>query len=332
MSTIALDIALAFAFLFTLPALIPAAKSSGPEGPVGAFIIPIPSGILLAIILSALIARGRFDWVPGGRVLCYLLLPGMLVGMAAAMLATFVRQQTILSFLAGISPMPIIAATLWSIHGFESVIPPIAGRLAAVIIFGGFAAGGWGLMLYGLFVWFKNTMDAAAADAAREQADYEARKAAAIAEFRALPADAPLDSLLSYVFAADEDVERECRERVAARSNLDEELIERLKTASNDITIAYIANAAKTVSPRLASAYAGVMERTLEGWRSTIENDPYVGKSEIDLRRLIDGADRIQSAGGDLRPQLRAWEESVSKSKVLGGLAMQIRAAIERTP
>jgi hypothetical protein len=226
--------------------------------------------------------------------------------------------------------LPILAATLWAVHAFDLWIPPTSARIGASVIFGGFAISGWGLMLYWLARWFKNSMETAAADAARAQADWEARKAARIAEFRTLPADATFDRLLSFAFAEDDDVQRECRERIAVRPDLDDELIERLKTASIDITISYIAYAAPSVSPRLAPAYAGVMERVLEGWRSTIENDPYVGKSEPELRTLMEGAERIQSAGGDLRPQLRAWHESVSKSNALSGLAIQIRAVLGR--
>src|SRR5207247_840092 len=64
-------------------------QPSGPEGPVGAWLVPVPFLMLLTVVMIVCIAIGRFAWLPGGKPAAAFLLIGMLVALGAALIQAF---------------------------------------------------------------------------------------------------------------------------------------------------------------------------------------------------------------------------------------------------
>ncbi len=306
------------------------AAPSGPEGPVGAWLIAVPPVIFTTILLFVTIARGRFDWVPGGRFVCCVLVAGVLVTLVTVMFVDFDRNKTFWHELAGLVPFLLLAACLWAVHGFENVIPRTAGRAGAGAILGLAAAFGWGLMLFGFVQYVKKETQLAEEKAVKEKAFQEERAAQDLAKFRALPDDTPLPDLLEFIYSWSDAVQNESRAKVAARPRLEDELIEGLTAPWSDSAVLYIGNVAPKASARMAPGMAIVLEQQLEVWRSTFEYDPYAGKWEPNVSRYIEAADKVQIAGGDLKPQVQAWYDLVRKAKGMEGLSMRIKMILDR--
>jgi hypothetical protein len=330
MTNLALDALMLLVLACFVLSRVAGASSSGPEGPVGAWLVAAPPVILLIIILVALIARGRFDWVPGGRALYYPLVLGVLVTIVMIMFSDFERNKTVWQELAGLFPILLLAACLWAVHGFEDTIPRTAGRAGAATILGLAAAFGWGVMLFGFVQYVRNQAQIAEAQAIKEKAFQEERAAQDLAKFRALPDDTPLPDLLEFIYSWSDAVQKEARAKVAARPHLEDELVEGLTAPWSDDAVLYIGNVAPKASVRMKPGMAQVLEKQLEIWRSTFEYDAYAGKWEPNVSRYIEAADKVQIAGGDLKPQLKPWYEVVRKAKGMEGLAMRIKMILDR--
>lgn len=330
MTNLALDALIALTLAVFVLSRVAGSGPSGPEGPVGGWLIAVPPFILLSIILFVLVGRGRFDWVPGGRALCYPLVIGVLVTIVTIMFLDFDRNKTFWHELAGLFPFLLLGACLWAVHGFEDVIPRTAGRAGAGAILGLAAAFGWGLMLFGFVQYVRREARIAEERAASIQAEENERSAQDLASFRALPSDAALPALLEYTYSASATIQKEARDRMAARPRLEDELIEGLTANWADSAVSYIANVLPKASPRMAPGMAQVLEKQLEQWRSTFENDPYANTWVPNVSSYIEAADKVQMAGGDLKPQVQAWYDLVRKGKGLEGFAMRIKMILGR--
>jgi hypothetical protein len=220
---------------------------------------------------------------------------------------------------------------VWAVHGFEDVIPRTTGRAGAGAILGLSAAFGWGLMAFGFAMHVKGKIAAAEAAAAKEQAWQEERAAQDLAKFRALPADAPLPELLEFIHSWNAAIQKEARERIAARPNLEDELIAGLSSDWSEAAVGYIAFIDDKPSARYAPALALVLDHQVEVWRSTFEYDEYASKWEPNISRFVEAATKVQAAGGNLKPQIQAWYDLIRKAKGMEGMAMYLRAALERS-
>jgi len=301
---------------------------SGPEGPVGAWLVPVPFLLLLTIVMGACIAGGRFAWLPGGRFAAVLLLAGFLVALGAALIAAFDSPHSALDVLLRLVPFAALGGCLWLVGNAPW------GRILGPAILCATSLGGWALMGYGAVSNMRDSMAAAQRDYERDRADAEARDAQSLKEFRALPADAPLIEVIHFTFVGNETVQREVRERIANWPGRDEELA---KILSHDATyfpeltwtISYIAHVHPAPPASLAPAYARALDRGYRYWESTMKYDEYAAKSEPEVSTLILGAERIQQAGGDLRPQLSRWYELLHNARGMGGLAHQVQMLLK---
>jgi len=152
------------------------------------------------------------------------------------------------------------------------------------------------------------------------------RESEEVSEYRALPVDAPLSSLLRYAWSRNGEVRKECRQRVASWPGLDEALIVLLGENSED-AVSYVALVQEAPGASLAPAWGVMLDRQLKRWDVRIQ-DGYAGKWEPNLRPYFDGARKIQRSGGDLRPSLRAWYEQLSRGKGLDGLAAEVKGLL----
>ncbi len=304
---------------------------SGPEGPVGAWIIPVPFLLILLVVMISSILRGRFDWIPGGKVVAFALLIGFMVGVGTPLFDSFNRRDSAWDYLIATIPFVTLVGCFWAVSGLEPIVPARAGKILASAILGLTSTGGWGLIGYAFVSHMNSQMQAADQQMTKDRAEDEARTAREVAEFRALPADAPLIELFSFEFASNEAVQREARQRIAARPDLDGEIIAILSDEKHGVTdllrtVSYIANIHPAPSARLAPAYAKVLERAYKYWESTMKYDEYASKAEPEVRLFLRAAERVQKAGGDLRPQLRAWRDLVKSARGLGGLAAYLKS------
>ena len=302
---------------------------SGPEGAVGAWIIPVPFLLLLAAVMTASILKGRFDLVPGGKLTAALALVGFLIAASAALMAAFGRRHSPADFLFAALPFVILAPCFQVVNAAAFS----RWRVPALAVLGLASLCGWGLAARAFVVREIHEMESADAQASKDRAQHDARAVQVLAEYRMLPPDAPLKTIIEFEFAADQTVQNEARARIAAWPNLDDEIARILVDERNSVTslqwtISYIAELHASPSARLAPAYARLLDRAYHYWESTMRNDEYAAKYEFELRSLFTAAGRIQKAGGDLRPQLEAWRDLLKQARGLGGVASYVRAIL----
>ncbi len=295
----------------------------GPEGPVGAWLIPVPFLFLLLAILIAAILTGRFDWIPGGKAVAFLMLIGYMAAVGTAIFHAFERPESAMDHAIAAVPFVAVAGVFFVFNRFDA---PMAARAVNAVILGLASVGGWGLMGYALVSHTRAEMEAAERQYAIDRVENEARMAKELADFNALPADTPLRELFQYEFTLNQPVQKRARERIAAFPNLDDEISRILTNDELGVyelqwTIGYIAQIHPAPPARLAPAYAHAMDQAYKYWETTMRYDEHAGKSEPEIRAYLEGAEKIQRAGGDLRPQLKAWAELLGSARGLGSLA-----------
>ncbi|TDU31784.1 hypothetical protein DFR24_1166 [Panacagrimonas perspica] len=291
----------------------------GPEGPVGVWLVFVPSLALALLFLAIGSLSGHFAWILDNRFVWLMLSVGILVCLGMALFSLLDRGA---SRALGIAMSGVVgAACLLSLH-------PDGGatrRIAALVLFGLPALAGLALLL-------KALVDTALRRKRRFEADErafeEARKQRAqwdIDNFATLPVDAPFFAVSQYLWSPTESVQAEARARLAARPDLEAQMIECLGVDGADAAVAgYIAYVEPRPSPTLAPAYAAFLDRQLASWKSTrlIGSNP--AQWEPNLSSWFDAAERLQAAGGDLRPSLTAWREALAVIPGFEGLTQRI--------
>ena len=320
-----LDLLVGLAFLATLLATMVARGLSGPEGPVGAWLLGILPCFFTGVLLVLLVRRGLLSFVPGGRALQTVLAAGILVSLGASFFASLGGKGSLLSHLASAVPYLALVGCLAAIHGPQLREPRLGAAVAALLL-GGTSLAGWAVAGTGLVLQARSSLEASASKVREEDRRERERESEEVSAYRALPADAPLSSLLRYAWSRNGDVQKECRQRVASWPGLDETLIELLGKESEDV-VAYVALVQEAPSARLAPAWGAMLDRQLKRWDVRIQ-DENAGTWELNLRPYFDGARKIQRSGGDLRPSLRAWYELLSRGKGLEGLAAEVKALL----
>src|SRR5262249_31206151 len=147
-----------------------------------------------------------------------------------------------------------------------------------------------------------------------------------VAEYRALPGDASLATLLRFTWCRNAEIKREVQDRVRRWPALDDALIE-LLDSGNEPVINYVALFYDAPPAKLAPAWGAMLQRQRENW-NVLQFDEYAGKWEPNLSVYFEGAKKIQQSGGDLKPQLRSWYELLNKSKGLGNLAAFVKTLL----
>jgi hypothetical protein len=321
--TLASDILLALALLTTLLATWAASKPSGPEGPVGAWLLFLPPLGLAAVALFLMMFRNRLDWIPGGALVRFLAILGVLTTFAMAMIVSMDKQNTLLSIAGKVAPFLILIGCALAVHARQFALPWVAGILFAVA-----AVSGWSLWGFGLVSKIRSDMrqaEEAAAEEAKRESEYEAQE---VAEFRALPADAALSAVMRYTWSRNATVSNEARARVNAWPGLEDAMIE-LLNQDNDTVVTYVSHVMQKPPARLAPAWGAMMERQLKNW-DVLQHDEYAGKWEPNLSAYFEGARKIQESGGDLKPQLTAWHTFLRKCKGLDNLAAYVGTLIRK--
>ena len=323
MITIASDILLALAFLTTLLATWVVSKPSGPEGPVGAWLVFLPPLGLAAAALFLMTVRNHLDWIPGGALVRFLAILGVLTAFVMAMIASLDSRNALWSTAGKFAPALILIGCALAVHARQFAVPWVAGILFALA-----AVSGWGLWGFGLVAKIRSDMEQAEAAAkaeAQRESEYEAQE---VTEFRALPGDADLSTVMRYTWSRNATVSEEARARVNVWPGLDDAMIELLNKDSENV-VTYVSHVMAKPPAKLAPAWGAMMERQLKYW-DVLQHDEYAGKWEPNLSGYFEGARKIQESGGDLKPQLTAWHAFLHKCKGLDNLATYVGSLIRK--
>ena len=323
MTTLASDVLLALAFVTMLLATRVASMPSGPEGPVGAWLLFVPPFGFAAVALFLMVFRNHLDWIPGGALVRLLAILGVLTAFVIAMFASLGKQNTLSSTAGKIAPVLILVGCALALHARQFALPWAAGMLFALA-----AVSGWSLWGFGLVTKIRSDMEQAEASAkaeAQRESEYEAQE---VAEFRALPADAELSTVMRYTWSRNATVSSEARARVNSWPELENAMIELLNKDSDNV-VTYVSHVMERPPARLAPVWGAMMERQLKHW-DVLQHDQYAGKWEPNLSGYFEGARKIQESGGDLKLQLTAWHAFLRKCKGLDNLAAYVGTLIRK--
>ncbi|MCC6738412.1 MAG: hypothetical protein IT452_05155 [Planctomycetia bacterium] len=313
--------------LFTLP-LILSTKGPGPEGPVGFHMLTGPLALLQIAGIVILVHHGFWDLFPYARAVWDVSMVGYLVTMTILPALTFPREKS--RTWAQMATIAILAAGL-TLCG-AAISGPVPAALRAVC--GGVLAlpalAGW-LMIAAMVVQAqRNAIRKMEADM---QADDEFRKgqiAFDAGEWAKLPADAGLWQMIIYTHSFNEDVQRECRARIAARPALQEDMIKLLGTGWAEHAIRYLRDAYPLPFAPLAPAFGAFLEKELERWRGQLEGQANAGTWGANISGHFEVAAKIVKDGGDLKAPLEKWRALLRASPGLGGLEWRVGEILEK--
>lgn len=319
-----LDILLALAFLSSILGAAVLRLPSGPEGPVGGWLLLIPTCGLAGFLLFQLASRGLVE-TPGGRAVQFAAGAGILTTLVAAFVFSLDSKGGALSVASSLVPYVIFLGCLAAIHG-KSFPDPAIGSLVMKVCLGITALAGWALLGAGLIQYVHSDLQASTARALQEDAREKEYESSEVAEYRSLPADAPLHVVMRFTWSRNGAVKKEARERVQNWPALDDKLIE-LLNEKNETVITYVSHVHDAPPAKLAPAWGAMMDFQLKSW-DVLQYDQYAGKWEPNLSSYFEGAAKIQKAGGNLKPQLNAWYVFLKKCKGMGNLAAFVKTLL----
>ncbi len=315
-----LDGLLFLALLSTIGASAGMRGHWGPEGPVGAWVLFFFPCLLAAILLATFASRSMLDFVPGGRPVQFVAAAGILVALSVAFLGTLDGKEDVLTRALGATPYLILFGCLVLIH--RAQLPAVAAWIPTILL-GVAALAGAGVIGFTAAASVKSSFEQSAERSQKEQASETEFERQEVAEYEALPADAPLASLLRLTWSRNAKVKALARQRVAQGAGLDDAPND-LLVAGNEDVIHYVSFVYEKPSAKLAKGWAAMLERQRKAW-DVLQYDEHAGKWEPNLSAYFEGAEKLQRAGGDLKPQLRSWYELLSKSKGLGNVAAFVK-------
>lgn len=312
----------AFSTLLTLP-LVCTTKGMGPEGPVGIHMLTIPLALLQIAGIAILIHRGLWDFFPHARAVFDVSLVGYLIAMTILPVLALPPQSG--RGYARFATLAILAACFTAAVAAMAPAPPLALRVATGAVLALPTLAGWA-MLVGFGVQSQlNALRKMEADAERDDEFRKGQIAFDAGEWAKLPADAGLWQLITYTHSFNEDVQRDCRARIAARPALQEDMIALLGTGWAEHAIRYLRDAYPLPFGPLAPAFAAFLEAEHERWRTQLEGQSNAGTWEANIRGHFDVAGKIVKDGGDLKAPLEKWRALLKASPGLGGLEWTVR-------
>ncbi|MFO1076988.1 MAG: hypothetical protein U1E73_04590 [Planctomycetota bacterium] len=299
-----------------------ASGRGGPEGPVGAHMVTAPLALLQAAGIGIAAACGLFApwgvpaWAPWAA------LPGYVVAMTVLPILAWERRHRPLAFagtalVGGGGGCMFLAGQVQPPPGAVVLIGAVPLLLAAIA--------GYTLLLA---LWLRaqrNAIRAIAADAERisdfqrNQAQYQRT------EWAKLGPDAGLWQLIQFCHSFDADVQRECRERIAAMPDLPLAMQELLGTGWAEHALPCLCDAYPVPAADLAPALGAFYLRAAEKWESSLRGtEP--GSWYANLSRYLEAAERVARDGGDMRGPMARWHTLLSGKRGLESLARRAKA------
>jgi hypothetical protein len=303
--------------------LVFSAKGTGPEGPVGAHMLTAPLALMQAAALALVVGRGDWDFLP--------VHPGLL----AVPLIGYVIAMTILPFAAlGRGPAEprtkaaVAAALAGGFAALDGAALVPGSRLvqsAGGVVVALVGLGGW--LVVGAF-WLQTQRNAIRKAEAESQrmSDFEKERAAYDqGEFSKLPADAGLWQLIQFSHSFHPEVRRQCHERIAARPDLERDMIELLGTGWAPHAQHYLRDFYPLPHKGLAPAIGTFLDQECARWEKNLAHDSNPGSWEANMSTCIEVAARVMASGGDVRAPLERWAAFLGSKQGLGGLAARVR-------
>ncbi len=281
-------------------------QSLGSDGAVGLFLIVIPAWFLTCFAVVLLIAMGRFQWVPGGRLTAAVMLFGLAVSAAVAMWFTVDKHSDWWDTLAVIAPFAILAGCFAAVNGDEGF-----HRVIIAITLGTASLAGWCLTgTMALDSIRTSIFESAQKDKAdrRNEAYRHSQADAEIKRFQEMEVSGgPLWEYLSCSYSNNSDLRKQCLESIARRPTLQQDLLESMEDdRSSYAAREYAMNIYGGSKAALAPGFGAILDRLLKKKRLEPEGS-IMGVEGSTLHDWFLVAGMIQADGGDLTPQLKAW-------------------------
>jgi len=296
----------------------------GPEGPVGGLLLLVPYLGIAAAVLGALVARGSFAWVPGGRATSVAFAIGVLIAFAVSGYYAMDDAETAFEHVAAWSGWLLLGGCFVAVNAMSST----AAKAVVIATLGAGGVAGWLQSAAWFGDYFQEKQQAADNGIAHDREFQQQLEA----EFRALGKDAPLWKYFGCMYNSNQEIAKQCQEIIAGRADRDERLVEYLgnEILASDAT-RYIAEFHPAPDPGLASAFGRRSDLVLT---RISELDPGSNqlseRSRADIGDILRAAIRIQNGGGDVRPQLEAWRSYLKRFKNTSDLLTPIEQALAR--
>jgi hypothetical protein len=317
---ILLDVFLFIAFVSTIAVDTLTRQPTGPEGPIGVWLLLVMPCLFAAILVFTLAAQGLLNFVPGGRLARFAIATGVLATFSIAIFGTLNRHNGGIPAWSMVVPYLLLAGCGLIIH--HSHLPDSRlGHWVAVLLLGGTALAGWGVLLY-----VQADLQQSARRAQKEREQEDQNKQWEAIEYAKLDDAASLYSFLRFIWSRNEQVRRQAQEKVSRFPGLADKLIA-LIDQDCDEAISYVAKLYENPPIKLAPSWGRMLERQLKKW-DTLQYDAHAGTWEPNLKVYFIGAQKIQRAGGSLHTELRLWHKHLQKCKGLGNLAAFVNALL----
>ncbi len=296
----------------------------GPEGPVGAGILLVPYLFIAGAVTAALIARGTFSWVPGGRLTCFSIWVGLLIAFSVSGYYSMSDLETKYEQFAALSGWLLLAGCFVAVNA----VPSIAAKAAIVATLGLGGAAGWLQVAAWLVEYSAGQNQLTESRIANEQ-EFQKRLND---EFRALGKEAPLWQYLGYMYISNEELRKECHEIIAGRADRDAKLVEYLGSETvAGAAIRYIGEFHPAPGPALAGAFARRSDLVLSRISEVdAGSDQISERSYADIRDILRAGIRIHKGGGDLTPQMEGWRSYLMRFKNTAELVAEIDQTLPR--
>ncbi|WP_321473045.1 hypothetical protein [uncultured Paludibaculum sp.] len=323
-TVVLLDIALAATLGFLALMVYLRDMPSGPEGPVGAWLLLVPPLFLLGGVLAKIASAGRFDWMPGGRATAWGMTAGLCVAAMVAMWFLVATPDSFWGKVAALVPWLIVGGGFVAVHG--GTAPSPVAKACVMAVLGGGGVAGWALVLWGAGLYVQTENQKTRASMERDRAWEQSR----VDEFHALGENAELWKYFGYMYLEDEAERKRCRALIAARPNLNASLLLYLGIPTLESSaVDYIADVYEHPPASLAAEYGLFLERKLASWRPALDDTPTPYERRRELAPLFRAAARLEEAGGDLTGPLTVWRDYLRTLKGLNDLADEIDTTLK---
>lgn len=311
------DVLCALAGVLLLVMTLPGRSMRG-EAFVGAHLVtgPMALAFTLGAVAVQFAAPLPFAWANALLALCW---PGVVVGLTFLPLAAYGGRRAPLVK----TVMPVVVAAPFLLgHGgaWHAAVPWFgAGALASVGL-----GGTWVLLEQPLRRWRMRLGRALSASPPepsaweREQAEWQR------GEWRKVPVAAGVATLLQHARSLAPEVRAACHERLVAHPDLDAALAAELRGPQPAEALWYIAHH----YPRSRQVFAAPIRELLASLRATwperLRADTHERPWTGDLMPALECAVAVLVAGGDVRAELRAWQQELASLPKFRGMAQEL--------
>ena len=143
-------------------------------------------------------------------------------------------------------------------------------------------------------------------------------------EWRKVPADAPIATLLQHARSLAPDVREACHARLAAHTELAAGVVDALRSADPSYALHYVTHNVPHSRADFAPAINELLATLRRTWPKRLRNDSHPNPWTGDLIPAFDCAIAVLVAGGDTRAELRAWQEELASMPKFQGTAKEL--------